>query len=135
MVNTAQEAIYRGASDRLGFYSFPNLPVGHYDLTISATGFTTQRKMNVTIDTGAAIRVDAVLSVGVRSDTVTVTSDTSVQVDTMATHLGEVMSGAQMTASPLNGRSYTDLLAIQPGVAPISTLLPRFLVVAVRVGS
>ena len=52
------------------------------------------------------------------------------QVDTVATHLGEVISGSQMTALPLNGRSYTDLLAIQPGVAPISTLLPSSVIMA-----
>ena len=42
---------------------------------------------------------------------------------------------AQMTALPLNGRSYTDLLAIQPGVAPISTLLPSSVIMAGVTGS
>ena len=65
----------------------------------------------------------------------TVTSDTGTQVETTATHLGEVVSGAQMTALPLNGRSYTDLLAIQPGVAPISTLLPSSVIMAGVTGS
>ena len=65
----------------------------------------------------------------------TVTSDTGVEVDIIATHLGEVVSGAQMTALPLNGRSYTDLVAIQPGVAPISTLLPNSVVMAGVTGS
>ena len=89
------------------------------------------------VDTDAAIRVDASLTVGAHSDAVTVTSDasTSVAVDTIATHLGEVISGAQMTALPLNGRSYTDLLAIQPGVAPISTLLPNSVIMAGVTGS
>jgi hypothetical protein len=113
-----------------GFYSFPNLPVGHYDLTISATGFTTQLKRNLTVDADSALRVDTGLSVGPRSDAVVVMADPDVEVDTIATHLGEVISGAQMTELPLNGRSYTDLLAIQPGVAPISTLLPSSVIMA-----
>jgi hypothetical protein len=58
-----------------------------------------------------------------------------VEVDTIATHLGEVISSSQMTALPLNGRSYTDLLAIQPGVAPISTLLPSSVIMAGVTGS
>jgi hypothetical protein len=62
-------------------------------------------------------------------------SSSRVQVDTIATHLGEVVSGEQLTALPLNGRSYTDLLAIQPGVAPISTLLPSSVVMAGATGS
>jgi len=137
LVNTAQPVLYQAASDRQGSYSFPNLPVGHYDLTISAKGFTTQRKTNLTVDTDSAIRVDVALAVGTRSDTVTVTSDagTGMEVDTIATHLGEAISSTQMTALPLNGRSYTDLLAVQPGVAPISTLLPNSVIMAGVTGS
>jgi hypothetical protein len=130
LVNTAQQTIYRTAADKQGFYSFPNLPVGRYDLTISAIGFKPQRKMNLTVDTDSAVRADATLVIGAQTDTVTITTDTGVQVDSVATHLGEVVSAAQMTALPLNGRSYTDLLAIQPGVAPISTLLPSSVIMA-----
>lgn len=130
LVNIAQQTAYRSVSDRQGLYSFPNLPVGHYDLTIEASGFATQKKTNLAVDTDSALRADTTLAVGTLSDTVTVTSDNAAQVDTSATHLGEVVSGAQMTALPLNGRSYTDLLAIQPGVAPISTLLPNSVIMA-----
>ena len=135
--NVAQQTVYKADTDRQGSYSFPNLPVGHYDLTISASEFTTERKTNLTMDTDSALRVDVTLGVGSRSETVTVTSNasTGVEVDTIATHLGEVISGAQMTALPLNGRSYTDLLAIQPGVAPISTLLPTSVIMAGVTGS
>jgi len=135
LVNAAQQTIYRAISDKQGTYSFPNLPVGHYDLTISATGFATQMKTNLTVDTDAALLVDLTMAVEARSDAVTVTSDTAIDVDTIATHLGEVVSSAQMTALPLNGRSYTDLLAIQPGVAPISTLLPSSVIMAGVTGS
>jgi hypothetical protein len=135
LVNTALQMIYQAVSNKQGFYSFPNVPVGHYDLTISASGFTTQRTMNLTVDADAAIRVDAALSVVTRQDTVTVTSDAGVEIDAIATHLGEVVSGAQMTALPLNGRSYTDLLTIQPGVAPISTLLQNSVIMAGVTGS
>ena len=130
LVNITQRTTYQAVSGRQGLYCFPNLPVGHYELTISATRFATQRRTNLTVDTDSALRVDAKLSVATQSDVVTVTNDTGVQVETAATHLGEVVSGAQMTALPLNGRSYTDLLAIQPGVAPISTLLPSSVIMA-----
>jgi hypothetical protein len=130
LVNTARHSTYRVKSDRQGLYSFPNLAVGHYDLTITAQGFKTQRKTNLTVDTDSAVRVDATLAIGANSDTVIVSGDVSAQVETSSTHLGEVVSGSQMTALPLNGRSYTDLLAIQPGVAPISTLLPSSVIMA-----
>ena len=130
LINTAQLTTYQAISDEAGFYSFPNLPVGHYDLTFSATGFATRKRMDLAVDTDSALRVDATLSVGARSDAVVVTADPQVEVDTSSNHLGEVISGSQMTDLPLNGRSYTDLLAIQPGVAPISTLLPSSVIMA-----
>jgi hypothetical protein len=137
LVNKARQTAYKTIADRGGMYSFPNLPVGQYDLTISANGFTTQRKIDLIVDTDSALRVDAWLAVGNRSDSVTVSIDAGpgVEVDTIATHLGEVISSSQMTALPLNGRSYTDLLAIQPGVAPISTLLPSSVIMAGVTGS
>ena len=130
LTNTAQQTVYRAVSDRNGLYSFPNLPVGHYNLVITATGFSPKKETNLTIDTDSALRVDVSLLVGAQSDIVVVNDVAGVQVDTVATYLGEVVSGSQMTALPLNGRSYTDLLAIQPGVAPISTLLPSSVIMA-----
>jgi len=135
LLNMSQQSIYRAISDKQGSYSFPNLPVGHYELTISAPGFATQRKTNLTVDTDSALRVDAALVVGTQSEDVIVTSSSGVQVETATTHIGEVVSSVQMTSLPLNGRSYTDLLAIQPGVAPISTLLPSSVIMAGVTGS
>jgi hypothetical protein len=135
LVNTTQQTNYKAVSDPQGLYAFPNLSVGRYDLTISAAGFTTQRKTGLSVDTDSATRVDVILTIENTTDTVIVTSDTGVQVDTVSTHLGEVVSGSQMTALPLNGRSYTDLLSMQPGVAPVSTLLPSSVIMAGVTGS
>jgi hypothetical protein len=131
LVNTALKSEYKAVSNGRGFYSFPTLPVGHYDLAIEGAGFKTQRKTNLTINTDAALRLDMVLAVGQQSETVSVVAAAAeAQVDTVATQLGELVTGSQMTALPLNGRSYTDLLSIQPGVAPVSTLLPNSVIMA-----
>jgi len=133
LVNAALRSEFRAVSDGQGFYSFPNLRVGHYDMTIEAAGFKTQKKTNLTIDTDAALKLDLVLDLGQQSETVIVAATdatTETQVDTVATHLGEVVTGSQMTALPLNGRSYTDLLSIQPGVIPVTTLLPNSVIMA-----
>jgi Carboxypeptidase regulatory-like domain/TonB dependent receptor len=135
LINDAQQTPYRTVSDKEGLYSFPNLPVGHYTLTIAANGFASQRKLDLAVDSDSAIRVDVTLQIATQGDTVTVTSEIGAQVDTVATHLGEVVSAVQMTAIPLNGRSYTDLLAIQPGVAPVTTLLPSSVIMAGVTGS
>src|SRR5580658_5482669 len=133
LVNGALRSEYKAISNGQGFYSFPALPVGHYEVTIEASGFKTQKKTNLTIDADAALKLDAVLTVDQRLESVTVVAEAAsveAQVDTVATHLGELVTGAQMTALPLNGRSYTDLLSIQPGVAPVSTLLPNSVIMA-----
>jgi Carboxypeptidase regulatory-like domain len=119
LVNTALKAEFRATSNGQGFYAFPSLPVGRYDLTIEADGFKTQKKTS--------------LGLGQRSETVTVVgtaATTEAQVDTVSTHSGELVTGSQMTALPLNGRSYTDLLPIQPGVVPVTTLQPNSVIMA-----
>jgi hypothetical protein len=133
LVHTALKTKFTVASDAQGFYSFPALPVGHYDLTIEATGFRTQQKTNLTVDTDAALRIDTVMEVGQPTEAVTVTDSAEAvqtQVDMAATHLGEVVTDKQIEALPLNGRSYTDLLAIQPGVTPVTTLTPTSVIMA-----
>jgi hypothetical protein len=104
-------------TDAKGFYSLPTLAVGTYDLEISQTGFKTYRKTGLVIDANAALRADASLDVGVISEKVEVRTD-SVHVETQSTQMGEVIESKRIEAVPLNGRSYTDLLALQPGVSP-----------------
>lgn len=70
ITNTDLKSQFKSTSDAQGFYSFPGLPVGHYDLRIEAQGFTTQEKKNLTVDADAALRVDVVLDVGPRQDVV-----------------------------------------------------------------
>jgi hypothetical protein len=106
-----------GTTDSKGFYSFPSLPIGTYDVEIAQTGFKTFRKTGLSIDANSELRVDATLQVGAISEKVEITTD-SVHVETESTQMGEVISGKTMTAVPLNGRAYTDLLALQPGVSP-----------------
>jgi hypothetical protein len=55
-VNIALKSEYTAISKEQGFYSLPALPVGHYDLTVSATGFTTQRRTNLAVDAEYALR-------------------------------------------------------------------------------
>jgi Carboxypeptidase regulatory-like domain/TonB dependent receptor len=133
LVNIALQSEFKAVSNSQGFYSFPTLPAGHYEMTIEASGFKTQKKTGITVDTDAALKLDVGLQIGQQSETILVaggevTSET--QVDTVATHLGEVVTGSQMTALPLNGRSFTDLLSIQPGIIPITTLTPSSVIMA-----
>ena len=104
-----------------GYYTFPVLPVGHYELNVQASGFQSYRRTDIELDTDAALTLDASLEIGGVTQTVSVT-DNTLHVETVSTQLGEVISGRQMAAVPLNGRSFTDLLSLQPGVAPSTTI-------------
>ena len=107
----------RTQTDSRGHYVLPVLPVGNYELHIEAPGFKVYRRLGITLDTAAALTLDATLTVGSVVETVDVTDD-SVHVETSSTQMGETVSARQITAVPLNGRSFTDLLSLQPGVAP-----------------
>ena len=104
-----------------GFYSFPDLPIGRYNLVIQRTGLKPYQRTSVVIDANSAVVVDVVLEIGESAQVITV-SESAVHAETSDTQIGEVIGGAKMAAIPLNGRSYTDLLALQPGVVPGTSL-------------
>jgi hypothetical protein len=104
-------------ADAKGFYEFPALPIGTYDISARQSGFKTFKQSGIVIDANSAVRVDVKLQIGAAAEEVTVMSD-AVRVETQSTQLGEVIEGSKITAMPLNGRAYTDLLSTQPGVVP-----------------
>ena len=106
-------------TDAKGFYSFPSLNVDHYDVAVNQPGFKNFVERGVRIDANSAIQIDVKLQVGEVTNTITVQSDT-LQVETQSTQMGDVIEGSTITSVPLNGRSYIDLLALQPGVSPYS---------------
>jgi hypothetical protein len=108
-------------SDDRGTYAFPVLPIGEYVLEVSHPGFQPYRRTGITLDANSALLLDVALQVGQRSDAITV-SDNAAHVETSSSQMGEVISGSTMTGVPLNGRSYTDLLALQSGVAPATSI-------------
>ena len=130
LISVAQGTTYRITSDRGGSFVFPDVAVGHYRLMVGAAGFQSRTFADLAINSDAVLRVECTLVPGAVVESVTVTGETGTGVETTSTALGEVVTAAQMTALPLNGRSYTDLLAIQPGVVPASTLLPSSVIMA-----
>jgi len=116
-------------TDAQGFYALPKLPVGSYDVLFQLDGFKPLKRTNVTVDADAALQVNATLQVGQQSEVVDVTAN-QIRVDTVSTQLGEVVAAKTMTTLSLNGRSYTDLLAIQPGVAPVTTIQSNSVIMA-----
>ncbi len=116
-----KDLTYRTRTDKGGYYTLPVLPVGRYELDVQAPGFRDYHRKDIVLDTNAALTLDVSLQVGDASETVNV-SDSALHVETIGTQLGQVITGTQMTSVPLNGRSFTDLLSLQPGVAPSTSI-------------
>jgi hypothetical protein len=108
-------------TDRNGYYTLPALPVGRYELHVQSSGFRSYQRKDIVLNTNAALTIDAPLELGSVDQTVSV-NDNTLHVETISTQMGEVISGRQMTAVPLDGRSFTDLLSLQAGVAPSTSI-------------
>lgn len=117
VVNTATGIRSVVKADAAGFYNFPALSIGTYDLEVRQTGFKSFRVTGLAINANSALRVDADLQVGEQTQVVSVSS-AALHVETRSTQMGEVIGSSRITSVPLNGRSYTDLLHLQPGVSP-----------------
>jgi Carboxypeptidase regulatory-like domain/TonB dependent receptor len=98
-----------------GYYSFQSLPLGKYTIDVQQKGFKEYQKTGLVLDVNDALVVDVPLQVGQSTEKIVVESD-ALHVETANTQMGEVIEAKQMTAVPLVTRSYTDLLALQPGV-------------------
>jgi hypothetical protein len=116
-------------TDGQGFYSFPKLPAGRYNVTMLLDGFKPLRRPGLVVNADSALQINGTLELGEQNETITV-SVNAVRVDTVSTQLGEVVSAPTMTSLSLNGRSYTDLLAIQPGVIPTTTMQANSVIMA-----
>jgi Carboxypeptidase regulatory-like domain len=118
-LNEQTGVIQTTTTDGKGFYSFPALDVGTYTIKTSVNGFETYEEKGITIDADSSVRTDIVLRVGRVTEVEVITSNV-LQVETQSTQLGEVLESEEIQAVPLNGRAFTDLLSLQPGVSPQS---------------
>jgi outer membrane receptor protein involved in Fe transport len=103
-----------------GLYTAPNLLPGTYEVRVSATGFSTEVQKGITLTVGAQQVLDFTMRVGQMSQTVEVTTEAPT-VELTSSTLSAQVNAATVRELPLNGRSWTDLANLQPGVAGIET--------------
>jgi len=116
-VNT--NTAFHATTGDAGNYEFLALPVGQYRLEVQAPGFKVYARTGINLDTNDALRLDVSLQIGAATEKIEVSAD-AVHVDTISTASGDVIGGKKIESLPLNGRNYTDLLGLQPGVVPVS---------------
>jgi hypothetical protein len=99
-----------------GGYRFDAMAVGTYQITVKATGFSTDVQTGLVLNVGAEAVSNFTLQVGEVSQTVSVTAESTQVVDTTTSSLGSLVNQQQITDLPLNGRNYNDLTLLQAGV-------------------
>ena len=98
-----------------GSYRFPVLPAGTYDLEVVRSGFKNAVQKGLVLTVGQQAVLDITLQVGSNEQTVTVTAEAPL-IDTTTSSLGGLVTEQKIEELPLNGRNYTDLILLQPGV-------------------
>jgi hypothetical protein len=117
-VATGVERIVTTNTD--GFYIAVNLLPGDYQVTASASGFNTEVKTGITMNVGAQQTFDLTLHVGTVSHRIEVTTEAPA-IQLTSSEIGATVNATTVRELPLNGRSWTDLAALQPGVDTIQT--------------
>ena len=118
--NGATREVRRITSGSTGFYSANNLTPGTYELRASAPGFSSLVQKDLEVQVGAELVINLQLRVGAANDQIEVTA-AAPEVETASSTLGAVNSGQTVRELPLNGRDWTTLAALQPGVSIVRT--------------
>jgi hypothetical protein len=113
--NTETELVRTAVTGAEGRYVIVGLPPGEYQIRAELSGFRSYVRRDLTLTIGQALVVNVTLQVGGLTEEVTVAGDTSL-VNTSSPELSYLVGSQAIEQLPLNGRNYTDLALMQPGV-------------------
>lgn len=114
LTNTETSATQTAKADDSGNFTFPAQPRGAYKISVTQSGFASQSQ-DFVLQVSQVQTVNFKLTLGSETQTVEVTSAAPL-VDTSTSTVGEVVEGRQVTELPLNGRNFTQLALLTPGV-------------------
>ena len=114
VTNEGTQRAYHATANAQGEYNMPSLPVGIYSVAASYKGFGTSTVTTIPLNASELHRTDVTLRPGSDTQQVTVTSN-QMQVNTLGADLGTTIGADRIANLPLNGRDFTDLLALVPG--------------------
>ena len=120
IVNSGTSETRKVATSVSGFYTAPNLASGTYSISVALPGFAGLVRNGLTVSVGSEIVVNLQLRLGETSEKVEVKGDSPV-VETGSSQTGAVVGGQTIRELPLNGRDWTTLAALEPGVSQVRT--------------
>ncbi len=104
-------------SNAEGDYLFAAVPPGAYDLSVSATGFSSYDAKGIILRVAQRARADATLTVGTVASQITVEAVGVTQVETESSEVSGLVTGKEISQLVLNGRNFTQLITLTPGVS------------------
>ena len=116
LTNAAQGTTYNATSNNSGEYTFPALEAGTYNLQITATGYKQYEASGIVLRVSRNERVDAKLAIGAVTTQVQVVGNDLGAVQTESPEVSFTITGKQITQLVLNGRNFTQLVTLTPGV-------------------
>jgi hypothetical protein len=116
ITHTETSQIYHLTSNSDGQYVAPDLPIGHYNLKVEASGFKAAEQKGIVLQVGDRTRLDFQMVVGGASETVTVEAN-EVRVQTDSGELSNVITDQQVSQIAVNGRSIYQLAQLTPGAS------------------
>jgi len=116
ITNTAGSLTRTTTTNADGAYVVPGLPGATYNISVTAKGFQKYSASKVVLDVAQKIRVDVQLTVGAVTEVVEVTGESVAQVETQSSALTATVTGKQIDQLMLNGRNFTQLVTLTPGV-------------------
>ncbi|MCI0626907.1 MAG: TonB-dependent receptor [Acidobacteria bacterium] len=119
LTNTQTNVERRAVSNEVGLYVFLNIIPGDYRLQASKTSFKTSKQSPFTLAVNQTATYDFTLEIGEVTQLVTVEA-VGAELQSSTAELGAVVSQQQAVSLPLNGRNFTQMLALTPGVSPVS---------------
>jgi hypothetical protein len=99
-----------------GAYTAPELPIGHYSVTISKDGFQSSVTKGIELAVAGQVTANATLKPGGVTESVVVSEEGLPQVETTSDTLGDTLTTKEIKNLPINGRDYTKLIYLTPGV-------------------
>ena len=116
LTDANQGTTYEATSNSSGEYTFPALTAGTYNLQVTATGFKQYQASGIVLRVARTERVDAKLSIGAVTTQVQVVGSDLGSVQTESPEVSFTITGKQITQLVLNGRNFTQLVTLTPGV-------------------
>src|ERR1700730_176279 len=117
--NLSTQIITTSTSNADGFYTAPNLLPGDYKVTATHSGFATT-VAQLTLTVGAQRIVNMAMHIGAVTEVVKVTTEAP-EVELATSEISGVVNATTIRELPLNGRDWTQLETLQPGISKIRT--------------